>query len=43
MRLPPKCVCVCGTVSQGFGDVTGSDGDLDVGECQVRWEKWKDL
>lgn len=31
--------CVCGTVSEGLGDVIGSDGDLEVGECKVRWEK----
>lgn len=33
-----KCACVEHCVL-GSGDVVGSDGDLDVGECKVRWEK----
>lgn len=38
------CVCVCvQPCESGLSDVIGADGDLDVGECKVRWEKSKDV
>lgn len=38
------CVYVCVQhCESGLSDVIGADGDLDVGECKVRWEKSKDM